>query len=309
MGFIVNHYIKYFVHRYDKEVGIPYYSYKDFKDFKCEDNSFTNSYGINIRYFFYYYANYKKDKTILFCHGMGPGHTAYIAEIESLARRGYKVLTLDFAGCGESGGKYLGSLNKPTRDVVDLLNHLNLKEQIILMGHSMGGYTALNTLCLRKDITKVVAISPIIQIEPLLQLNTKSKFITKHLLRYERKVNREIFDINIPKYLENTTDDVFVIQSTDDQMVPYGMSLKVIEDIKNPHIKTKRYEGRKHNPNYTDNAISYMDSVFGKYYALLNEKKIKTDEDRINYFKDVSLAKLVEQDEQLFNEIVDFIEK
>ncbi len=188
MGFIVNHYIKYFVHRYDKEVGIPYYSYKDFKDFKCEDYSFTNSYGINIRYFFYYYANYKKDKIILFCHGMGPGHTAYIAEIELLARHGYKVLTLDFAGCGESGGKYLGSLNKPTRDVIDLLNHLNLKEQIILMGHSMGGYTALNTLCLRKDITKVVAISPIIRIEPLLQLNTKSKFITKHLLHYERKV-------------------------------------------------------------------------------------------------------------------------
>ena len=64
---------------------------------------------------------------------MGPGHTAYIAEIEALARRGYRVLTLDFAGCGESGGKYLGSLNKPTRDVIDLLNHLNLKEQIILM--------------------------------------------------------------------------------------------------------------------------------------------------------------------------------
>ena len=309
MGFIVNHYIKYFVHRYDKEVGIPYYSYQDFKDFKCEDNSFTNSYGINIRYFFYYYANYRTDKIILFCHGMGPGHTAYLAEIELLARRGYKVLTLDYAGCGESGGKYLGSLNKPTRDVIDLLNHLNLKEQIILMGQSMGGYTALNTLCLRKDITKAIAISPIVQIEPLLQLNTKSKFITKHLLRYERKVDREIFDIDIPKYLENTTDDVFVIQSTDDQMVPYGMSLKVIECIKNSHIKTKRYEGRKHNPNYTDNAISYMDSVFGKYYALLNEKKIQTDEDRINYFKDVSLAKLVEQDEQLFEEIVDFIEK
>ena len=80
-----------------------------------------------------------------------------------------------------------------------------------------------------------------------------------------------------------------MIQSTDDQMVPYGMSLKVIEGIKNPHIKTKRYEGRKHNPNYTDSAIKYMDSVFGKYY--------------------VSLAKLVEQDEQLFDEIVDFIEK
>ena len=104
MGFIVNHYIKFFVHRYDKEVGVPYYSHKDFKGFKCEDYSFTNSSGINIRYFFYYYDNYKTDKIILFCHGMGPGHTAYIAEIEALARRGYKVLTLDYAGCGESGG-------------------------------------------------------------------------------------------------------------------------------------------------------------------------------------------------------------
>ena len=240
---------------------------------------------------------------------MGPGHTAYIAEIEALARRGYKVLTLDYAGCGESGGKYLGSLNKPTRDVIDLLNHLKLDKPIILIGHSMGGYTALNTLCLRKEITKVIAISPIVRIEPLLQFNTKSKFITRHLMRYERKVDREVFDIDIPEYLKTTTDDVFVIQSSDDQMVPYDMSLKVIEQIDNPHIKTKRFEGRKHNPKYTDNAVAYMNDVFGKYYALINEKKITTDEGKIAYFKDVSLAKLTEQDEKLFDEITAFIEK
>ena len=52
-----------------------------------------------------------------------------------------------------------------------------------------------------------------------------------------------------------------------------------------------------------------MNDVFGKYYALINEKKITTDEDKIAYFKDVSLAKLTEQDEQLFDEMVDFIEK
>ena len=173
----------------------------------------------------------------------------------------------------------------------------------------MGGYTALNTLCLRKEITKVIAISPIVRIEPLLQLNTKSKFITRHLMRYERKVDREVFDIDIPEYLKITTDDVFVIQSTDDQMVPYEMSLKIIEGIDNPHIKTKRYEGRKHNPNYTDAAVAYMNDVFGQYYALIKDKKIVTDEDKIAYFKDVSLAKLVEQDEQLFDEMVDFIEK
>ena len=52
-----------------------------------------------------------------------------------------------------------------------------------------------------------------------------------------------------------------------------------------------------------------MDDVFGKYYVLIKDKKIVTDEDKIAYFKDVSLAKLVEQDEKLFDEIIAFIEK
>ena len=64
---------------------------------------------------------------------------------------------------------------------------------------------------------------------------------------------------------------------------------------------------RKHNPNYTDSAISYMNEVFGNYYYLLKQKKIKTNEDKINYFKDVSLSKLVEQDETLFDQIAQFL--
>ena len=95
MGPISKVYIQKFVCRYDKEVGVPYYSFEDFKDFKREAYAFNNSKGIEIHYFFYYYANYRTDRIILFCPGLGPGHASYMAEIETLAKRGYKILTID----------------------------------------------------------------------------------------------------------------------------------------------------------------------------------------------------------------------
>ena len=84
MGIVSYFYKKSLVCRYDKEVGIPYYSYNDFKGFKQDAFTFTNSRGIEIHYFYYYYDNYKDDKLILFCHGLCPGHTAYLAEISQL---------------------------------------------------------------------------------------------------------------------------------------------------------------------------------------------------------------------------------
>ena len=100
MGIISKVYINKFVCRYDKEVGVPYYSYEDFKGLHQEEYFFNNSKGIEINYFYYYYDNSKEDKIVLFLPGMGPGHCSYMAEIETLAKRGYKVLTLDYTGCG-----------------------------------------------------------------------------------------------------------------------------------------------------------------------------------------------------------------
>ena len=307
MGIVARVYKKRFVCRFDKEVGVPYYSCADFKGLKQESFSFINSKRIEIHYFYYYYDNYQKDKIVLFCHGMGPGHVSYLREIEELARRGYKVLTLDYVGCGESKGKCLGSLNAPTRDVMDLLNHLNLDKRIILVGHSLGGFTALKVASLRKEITKVVVFAPIITTRIMVYNASKSNFITKHVLKYERKVEKEYDSIDLPKYLASTTDDILFIQSVDDPMVPYDSSLKVAEETNNPHIETIKFENRKHNPNYTEAAVEYMNEVFGDYNRLTKYKKIASDEERIAYFKDVSIDKLTEQDKSLFDKIEHFI--
>ena len=308
MGLISKLYIKKFVCRYDKEVGVPYYSHLDFDGLKQEKCVFNNSKGIEIHYFYYYYDNYKNDKIILFCHGLGAGHLAYLAEIEQLAKRGYKVLTLDFTGCGESKGKYLGSLNAPTRDAIDLLNHLKLDKPIILVGHSMGGFTCLNLINLRDDISKAIIFSGFLSIPLEVNALIKPKFVAKRILKYENKVEPDYFALDNIEYLKSTNDKLFFIQSEDDSMVPYSTALKVVEEISNPNIRTLRIQGRKHNPNYTDDAVIYMNNVFYEFNKMVKEKAIKTDEDKINYFKDVSLEKLVEQDEEIFNQIKEFIE-
>ncbi|MBQ6731019.1 MAG: alpha/beta fold hydrolase [Bacilli bacterium] len=307
VGPIAKVYLEKFVCRYDKEVGVPYYSVEDFKGFKREASTFNNSKGIEIHYFFYYYDNYRTDRIILFCPGLGPGHASYMAEIETLAKRGYRVLTIDYTGCGESNGDNMGSLNFPTRDVMELLDLLKLEQEIIIMGHSLGGFTALKVASLRKEITKVVVMSPILAIKPMMLNSSKSKFITYWLMRYEQKVAKEYNNIDVPKYLGSTSDNILFIQSVDDPMVPYETSLKIAEEAKNPHIKTIKMEGRKHNPNYTEEAVQYMNQVFGAFNRRVMDKKIASDEERIAYFKDVSIARLTEQDQKLFDQIFAFI--
>lgn len=307
MGIFSKHYIKFFVHRYDKEVGIPYYDASDFDGLKKESYKFTNTDNIEIAYFYYYYDNYQKNKIVLFCHGMGPGHTAYMAEINELAKNGYKVLTLDYRGCDKSGGDYLKSLNKPTRDVIDLLNYLKIKEEIVLVGHSLGGYTALNVINLRNDIHKAVILAGFIEMSSLLMKFVPNKFILHRILKFEQKTEPKYYGIDNISYLKSTNDEILYIQSTDDGMVPYDIGLKVVESIDNSHIHTIKLNDKKHNPNYTRDAIAYMNEVFGKYNQLIKDKKIKNDNDRIEYFKDVSLPKLVEQDQEIIKLIIDFI--
>ena len=106
---------------------------------------------------------------------------------------------------------------------------------------------------------------------------------------------------------DNTTDNILFIQSVDDPMVPYETSLKIAEDANNPHIKTIKMNGRKHNPNYTEAAVQYMNQVFGAFNRRVMDKKIASDDERIAYFKDVSIERLTEKDQKLFDKIFDFI--
>ena len=309
MSFIVKIYKKNFLQRFDKDPAIPYYSAEDFPGLYCEGNSFINSLNTKINYFVYFYKNHRNDKVILFCPGIGPGHTAYLTEIELLCRNGFKVITLDYMGCGSSEGNNLPSINEPTRDVMELLDHLNLDNEVVLVGHSLGAYTSLNVINLSPAIHKAVIISGFIDIASEMLGFVKLSLLANKIKRFEKKINPEYGNIDNWKYLNGTNDDLLFIHSLDDQMVNYKYNTARVAKINNSHIVIHTVDGKKHNPNYTMDAIQFMNQSMGGYERLVKEGQLDTLEKRKEYFLDKPIGKMNEQDKEVWNIIINFINK
>lgn len=308
MGLITNIYKKNFLIRYDKDEAIPYFDHTDFPGLVCEAGAFDNTDNVQIHYFTYCYPGYKTDKLILFCPGMGPGHTAYLAEIETLCKAGYRVLTLDYTGCGSSGGEKMDSVNAPTRDVIELLELIKPSEEIVLVGHSLGGYTALNVINLRKDIKKAVVISGFISIADEMTGFVKLRILANRIKRFEKKINPTYGNIDNFKYIAETTDKLLWIHSTDDPMVNYKYNAGKVEKYGNPNVSLITVNNKRHNPQYSADALRTMNAWIGGYNKLISEKQLNTLEERRAYFADKPIARMTEQDPEIFEKIISFIE-
>ncbi|MBO4540594.1 MAG: alpha/beta fold hydrolase [Bacilli bacterium] len=308
MGIIVNLYKKNFLQRFDKDVAIPYYSPSDFPDLLYHENSFVNSKGIEIHYFTFSKEDPAKDKVVLFCPGIGPGHVGYLTEIAHIAREGYKVVTLDYAGCGYSKGERMPSVNEPTRDVIELLELLKLEEEVALVGHSLGAYTALNVIHLTERIKKAVIISGFIDIASEMVGFVKFRFLANRVKRFEKKLDPQYGDIDNWSYLKTTTDKLLFIHSVDDGVVNFPNNAGKLAEFHNPNIKILTYQGRKHNPNYSPEAIAFMNQSIGGYNYLVKKGELKSDEEKRAYFADKPIGKMTEQDPEVFRRIFRFIE-
>ena len=307
MGIIVNLYKKNFLQRYDKDGAIPFYSTADFPGLVCEEGSFRNSADTEIRYFIYYYEGYRTDKLILFCHGLGPGHTAYLSEIETLCKAGYRILTLDYTGCDASGGERLTSCNAPTRDAIELLEHLEPKEEIIPVGQSLGGYTVLNVAHLRPDVTRAVIISGFVSISDMMKGFVKMRLLANEVKRFEKKLDPEFGSLDNYAYLRTTTDKILWIHSSDDPVVDYKCNAVPVLKLGNPNVRVITEEHKKHNPQYAAEALDTMNDWMGEYYRLVREKQLETLEAKRAYFTDKPIARMTTQDPAVYEEILKFI--
>ena len=307
MGIITKLYKKNFLIRYDKDEAVPYYSFTDFPELVCEESEFRNSADVLIRYFIYYYQGFRTDKSILFCPGMGPGHTAYLAEIETLCKAGYRVLTLDYTGCGSSGGERMDSVNAPVKDVTELLDLIKPAEELIPVGHSLGGYTALTLINLRREIKKAVIISGFVSIADEMMGFVKLRILADRVKRYEKKIDPNYGSIDNYKYIKSTKDKLLWIHSTDDQMVNFKYNAGKVIKAANPNIRSVTVNNKKHNPQYSFEALRKMYAWIGEYNRLTKTKQLTTLEERKGYFADKPIAEMTEQDPEILAKILDFI--
>ena len=110
--------------RQDGNPLLHYFSVSDFEGLQRTPFVFEGNNGQNLQGYYYYYPSARKDRLIIFDHGMGCGHVAYLKEIELIARRGYMVFTYDHTGCLESEGEDIGGFAQSLCDLDYAINAL-----------------------------------------------------------------------------------------------------------------------------------------------------------------------------------------
>ncbi len=156
LGIIAHHVA--FGHRYDRDPMVTYLSAED-TGLKAEPIVVPSKPQSLRGYIYTAGEDTHPEKVIVFCHGLGPGHCAYMTEISYFCRLGYTVVAMDYCGCGETPGKKARGFYSGVIAAKDTVQYVRSdarfsKRRVFLVGHSWGAYSAI---CARGD--GAVAIS------------------------------------------------------------------------------------------------------------------------------------------------------
>jgi pimeloyl-ACP methyl ester carboxylesterase len=101
-------------------------------------------------------------QTVLFLHGLGSSLKFWTAQLDATAAKGFRVIAIDQLGFGKSEkpASFPYTTESFGENVVELLDLLKI-DQVILVGHSLGGQTALSTsIRFPNRVTALVLASP-----------------------------------------------------------------------------------------------------------------------------------------------------
>lgn len=302
--------------RCDDTETVYYFSADDFPGLKKEAYSFRASAGHVLEGYVYQYESAIPNKLIVFDHGFGGGHRAYMKEIELLCKRGYTVLAYDHTGCMESGGDTPNGLAQSLCDLNDCINAVKADDRftgydISVIGHSWGAFSTLNIAALHPEISHIVAISGFVSVEEMVNtfFSGLMKGYRKAVYALEKEANPEFVKFNAIESLSKSNTKALLIYSENDKMCRrkhYDLLKEGLEDRENVSFMLVKNKG--HNPNYTEEAVKYLGEFGTKRSKLLKNKKA-TKQDKANFVASFDWDRMTAQDEAVWNKIFSHLDK
>jgi pimeloyl-ACP methyl ester carboxylesterase len=296
--------------RYDNTDISFYFSHKDFEGFEREAYVFKSSMRHTLQGYLYYYKDFIEDRLIVFDHGLGNGHRAYMREIEKLCSHGYRVFTYDHTGCMESGGESTNGMAQSLCDLDDCLTTIKADERfagldISVVGHSWGAFSTLNIAALHPTVSHIVAMSGFVSIDEMMKTFFAGplKGYRKAVLELERSANPKFSTFNAVESLKDSNVKALLIYSANDQLcrrTHYDILKAGLEDKETVHFMLVQNKG--HNPNYTENAVKLLDK-FKKDREKFAKKKNTTKEEKQRFLKSFDWVSMTEQDEAVWQQI------
>lgn len=298
--------------RYDGGVDVKHLSAEDFEGLCSREYSFLS--GENrLAARFYYYPSPRKDVIAVFEHGLGHGHTAYMREIETLAKRGYLVFTYDHTGCMASEGKGVEGFARSPMDLDAALRALKGEQalqgrRIVVVGHSWGGFATLTVGARHPDVTAAVAISGFRSVKAMMDqsLPLPLRFLGRRVLRLEEETNGEFARLDAVDCLRRGGVPTLVIHGDGDGVVQYKRHFLPILKAGLPNVSFRTVAGGGHCPHYSRDAEEYMNEYFRQRMRLAAEGA--SEEERARFVASFDFWRMTAQDPEIWEEIFRFLE-
>ena len=301
--------------RCDDTETVYYFAPEHFEGLKYEPYSFKSTAGNTLKGYVYQLEGYSPDKLVVFDHGFGGGHRAYIKEIYMLCKHGYQVLAYDHTGCMESEGETPNGLSQSLADLNDCINAVKSDKRffglgIRVMGHSWGAFSTLNISALHPEITHIVAMCGFVCVWDMV-----STFFSGILSPYRKAVfaleaesNPLYSTFNAIDSLKASQAKALLIYSENDKMckkVHYDKLKASLSDRENTKFLLLKNKG--HNPNYTEEAVKYLEE-FSVARAKLARNKKATAEQKKRFVSSYDWDRMTEQDEAVWQEIFEHLD-
>ena len=307
---IVDAYKGMIYHRCDDKETVFYFSPEHFPTLIAVPHSFRATAGHTLSGCFYEYPNPTQGRIVVFDHGFGGGHLAYMKEIEMLCRHGYRVFAYDHTGCMASGGESPNGLAQSLCDLNDCISMLKSQKElsgcdISVMGHSWGGFSTLNITALHPDISHIVAMAAFVSVEEMTATLFPGilKGYRRPILALERESNPDFVDYNARETLEGSSTRALLIYSADDKLCRprhYEILKEALDGKDNVSLMLVR--GKGHNPNYTEEAVRLL-GEFSKARAKLLRKKKVTAEEKARFVASFDWEVMTAQDAAVWDRI------
>ena len=307
---VVNGYKAMMYARCDDTETVFYFSAADFDGLQVEPYAFPSSMGHTLQGYLYSYDNPIDGRLIVFDHGFGGGHRAYMKEIEKLCAHGYLVLAYDHTGCMESGGDSPNGLAQSLCDLNDCLSAIASDEMfsgldISVMGHSWGAFSTMNIAALHPEVSRIVAMSGFVSVEEMMKTFFAGPLAPyrRAVLELEAQANPKYVNFNAIESLKNANVKALLIYSANDQLcrrTHYDILKEGLSQNKN--VRMMLVQNKGHNPNYTTEAVASL-AAFQKAHAKFVKKKNATKEEKANFVASFDWNEITAQDSAVWEEI------
>ena len=301
--------------RHDPDGSIFYFSPEDFA-LSYEPFDFRGHKGQRLSGFLYSKGEPKEDRLIVFDHGMGCGHKAYIREIATICERGYTVFAYDHTGTLNSEGESIGGFTQSLVDLDYAISALKAAgkadgKSIAVVGHSWGGFSTMNIAAHHPDITHIVSLSGFISARVMIEylLGKMAKYAPALFALEEESFGSYAYaDARLSLKLAKDTK-ALIVHSADDKTCPVMHLEKLRAALgEDANATFMPVDGKGHNPNFTRDAVLYKDEFFASLTRLKKKKRLATKEAREAFRDSWDWWRMTEQDGELWEKIFSFIE-